>query len=703
MKIKYQFYFLISKTRMPSKKIKKLKNILKKPKKKKSPKLSSEQKSQQWQNNKEEKERNDFINRLSQIIDNDETQKYPIEREIDQFIRQGIGNIRVNLYKLKYIDLHDYINNYDPKKYNVEEYLNIFIRNELDDLSESSLYKIGYHDGYFENNPIDKNNEDYMIGYNDGVDEKEGENKLDKKGLQLTEQEKRDNTLKIGYIDGFYGNDKRTDEIYQKEYDDGYEKGEQEKNKVKKVLISRNKRSRTPQKKRKIKKYDIIPQQKREQIHYKDPKIKMMKIPITKSISDYINMDIKNIPENIINLLRNTMREIISNQINKAENRLLTEQEKIDNTFKIGYNDGFYGNIEKTREKYQDEYNNGYEKGKMDRNSDSEYNENLIPISHNYSSNSLFIKELEENFYNKNDNLESYISNIVDLLIYLDNSILNSYTKILAKKIMYNLYIPEELVNLTIEHKFPEIYDNKNVDEKTKMEIKKQLDNIKKYDYNVIINKLDNVLNPTQTRRVIGGEPFINIKLFESVKPYIRDNCENSNDIEDYKLVKYEENGKTYCFDIFQLFEKFNNKNIINEYTKKNFNDEFVELIKEKYKRSKLFLPVKKRISTDKKSVKKIEYTPNFLNQIFNNLDLDMNLFLDKKNDIIIPKERFNSSTQKIDEYICSFCNKNVVGKCKKTIIYHYNTPKTIHFCEKDCMEKYTKWPNPYKKKKNVK
>lgn len=179
---------------------------------------------------------------------------------------------------------------------------------------------------------------------------------------------------------------------------------------------------------------------------------------------------------------------------------------------------------------------------------------------------------------NINLTTEKYAQKIGEIIVFID--INNVCDNIFEKRLLKKYYNVEQLFNLTVEDKIPEILCN---DDKYASKVLEYMENklnefVYKFGENIFITSKDN-LNYQRKKFEFIYNNMEEIK-YESVQKF----CNNSrNDVED--LIIYKENEYNTCINIKDILKHiYNNKKY--DYFPKNISSQFYEKMKKIYSKS---------------------------------------------------------------------------------------------------------------------
>jgi len=203
----------------------------------------------------------------------------------------------------------------------------------------------------------------------------------------------------------------------------------------------------------------------------------------------------------------------------------------------------------------------------------------LAPEVYDYSVNSSYIQKAIEIMKENSTTSNEFITNLADLLYYIEEP----HAIVFKEKIVREYYLPEVLVSLSPTEKYPEALVNQNqefVDKNFNLiqrMLEKNKEQLSKKYYNIMFpqNKIKQIetLYSGITDKIIVGS--------------IKSNCDNKNksniqNAEDYQVIYYKEDDKTYCLLIDDLLNQIENvagdfEAVTNPETGNTMNQEFLE------------------------------------------------------------------------------------------------------------------------------
>ena len=308
-----------------------------------------------------------------------------------------------------------------------------------------------------------------------------------------------------------------------------------------------------------------------------------------------------------------------------------------------------------------------------------------------------------------------------NLLVYLDIP----EAKIFRKNIEIEYYLPDVLASLSPEEKFPEVYDDANIDERIINQLTSDVNNKISKLVNEMSRQIYRAEDPTRRVRTIPqtsfGQKIIKIKTQKRLSACAnKDRVQNASPEE---IIYYKEDDKIYCFTIDELYEQFINGDITNPETGNQFNIKFVERFDQLYNKqlaSDGFLTnyFQQKYGFDMKELvdekEKDDTIERFRPKIAPNLweivgddiaELEDQLSNEKPEDgDEIDEEREEErrdaevdkgtrETRDIDqEDACVYCTTHISDDSIKTLVKHGDESRIIKFCSFKCFEDKNDW-----------
>ena len=167
---------------------------------------------------------------------------------------------------------------------------------------------------------------------------------------------------------------------------------------------------------------------------------------------------------------------------------------------------------------------------------------------------------------------EDLYREVASVIVYLNIS----DAEIFKKRVKAEYYLPDILMILSPQDKFPEVFDSEHgVSEQTKNNIVSYVMTLSSRTIHDMADFQYRSTNPTLTRpwNPINTPEIERIKYDESVCVNLPDvkNCQRENIV-----FSTDDNGQTFCFDIDKLADQFNSRNFINPKTGNRFSKDFI-------------------------------------------------------------------------------------------------------------------------------
>ena len=181
-------------------------------------------------------------------------------------------------------------------------------------------------------------------------------------------------------------------------------------------------------------------------------------------------------------------------------------------------------------------------------------------LSSKYLESSEYIKKAINTIYNSNENVRGFIEQLGNLIVYFNKNISSIANNIFLKRVVAGYYLPDILVNLSPEDKLPEIFLNKYTSLKEKDNVAFVINSNVNIFCENFVKYIYNIRNPHNHVR-FGGNRYL--------AEYTRDknNCLNykkiftipNNELFYYHVLNGKHTGKTICYKISDLYERFEN------------------------------------------------------------------------------------------------------------------------------------------------
>ena len=237
----------------------------------------------------------------------------------------------------------------------------------------------------------------------------------------------------------------------------------------------------------------------------------------------------------------------------------------------------------------------------------------IAPDIYDYSVNSAYIQKAIDTIKEQTETSKQFIDMLANTVFYLEES--NAI--IFKERIIREYYLPEILVTLSPSEKYPEALENQKqefVDKNYKLMrriIDKISENLANQYYNIMfpsnkIKQIETLYSGITDKIIIGS---------------IKGNCGNNKKTKDsiekaenYEIVYYEENGKTYCLLIDDLLNQISNVNdfsdVKNPETGKIIREDFIKRFVALYDNTIKDKGYEERIIEEEKEPEKQEEIP---------------------------------------------------------------------------------------------
>lgn len=290
--------------------------------------------------------------------------------------------------------------------------------------------------------------------------------------------------------------------------------------------------------------------------------------------------------------------------------------------------------------------------------------------------------------YYNHSTVESYFSAIVGITVFLD-SMNDSIFKQRVKSLMYQ---PETLVELSINEKLSEVFDNPNISQEKKNEAERYIDTIIKRQVNDLIKQIVQLRRPGLYKNQKKYTP--GIITLPGLDTSNGPDCVKellARDVDRVNIVYYTDiDGKTYCFDANELKYRFRfYDDYINVETGKEFPIDFrnkvLHLVGDKYIDP---LPNEDLPITETPPEKEVEIlAPGLLEKILD----DIRRMETKITEEAIQEEIEDDS--EVIENICGYCKEHIEQNTGiKTMINRNNSYELVNFCNEKCFEDIEEW-----------
>lgn len=304
---------------------------------------------------------------------------------------------------------------------------------------------------------------------------------------------------------------------------------------------------------------------------------------------------------------------------------------------------------------------------------DIDHNHNARKICLHYLSiyldtepNDDYTLRIENGLYESVSSLtvKEYFYIASSILIFLDQSLLRPYASIFNKRVSSKVYIPENIVKIPLEEKFPEAFMNIHVSQESVDSIKQSInrlliDNVYRLGYDLLKSEKNTMRVRTFT--------LVPTKVLLPELPLL-DECIPGLDV--WETIKYNDQyGHKHCFPIHQIVNRIydNNFNIPGT-DSEQFPSEFIEEIKNMYINPEIRIPiVEQDINVNKYSSK---YN---VQEIFSAIESEISDLESKMKDL--------SETYK--DKVCNYCKKYIQ---KNGISSIDQNSEVVSFCNTTCM-----------------
>lgn len=305
-----------------------------------------------------------------------------------------------------------------------------------------------------------------------------------------------------------------------------------------------------------------------------------------------------------------------------------------------------------------------------------------------YISDPNYIAKIEESIFSKHKDVDKYLNAISGIVVFM-----RDWNKSVFKERVRSLYYqPEVLADLSLEEKLPEVFENTNITDLQQQHTEQQINEMIRQD-------TDNILRVIIRTRFPGRAPTrptfaipVQLPVRTNMTPICVDDMKRLG-IPDVNIIYYTDiDKKTYCFDVFELKNEFENGNFINQYTGNKFSDEFISKV---FRFDPYTVSISETNDDEKPlSLTKIPMTilaPDFLQKVIDDIERMENNMVNDAKDKILEAEISGKSYDTSE--ICEYCHKYVNnGKGYKTIIRRDNEYELVRFCNTKCFEGVEEW-----------
>jgi hypothetical protein len=187
-----------------------------------------------------------------------------------------------------------------------------------------------------------------------------------------------------------------------------------------------------------------------------------------------------------------------------------------------------------------------------------------------------YVYEAVQRMYKESVDTKDLFVRLANITLFLQNK-----NSLFADRVRDGVYIPAVLVSLSVEDKFPEIFDDPTSDKSSaKRFIEKQIESIVKQFGELLYKRqkpTDNV--PTEPKAAI-------LSSFNATARPWKSACENKLDdnVKNSEVVYYQEDGKVYCLLIRDVYKQIKNgEEPLNPLTQNPLDDTFLQKFKQLY------------------------------------------------------------------------------------------------------------------------
>jgi hypothetical protein len=174
-----------------------------------------------------------------------------------------------------------------------------------------------------------------------------------------------------------------------------------------------------------------------------------------------------------------------------------------------------------------------------------------------------------------------------DILVFVDKVHFGRYAHRFVKKMTRKMYNPESLPGLSYTEKFPEAFANIHISAANTT-----------YIYDLIVQSRSEITEALGARLTQLIDPTIRVRGADAVRPPVvnipalESSCNVPGFSEDWELVTYTYSGKTYCYPISALLDKFISRDYSNPDTGIDFDQTFVTHIVNTYQPVAVAIPL---------------------------------------------------------------------------------------------------------------
>lgn len=291
---------------------------------------------------------------------------------------------------------------------------------------------------------------------------------------------------------------------------------------------------------------------------------------------------------------------------------------------------------------------------------------NYLSIYLNLEINDDYLIKIEKGIYNVSASLtlKDYFYIASSLLIFLDQSLLKPYASVFNKRVADKVYVPENIVKLPLEEKFPEAFMNIHVSQESVDFVKQAIQRILIDNVYKLGSDLLKTQNDTMRVRTYNVVPTA-VSLPDL--PQL-DGCVPGLDV--WETIRYKDMyGHEHCFPIHQLVNRIYDNNLIVPGTEtEEFSSDFVEKVKNMYINQEVRIPIVEQEETGDKHVSKYD-----VQAIFSAIESEISDLESKIKDL--------SETYK--DKVCNYCKKYIQ---KNGISSIDKNSEVVAFCSTTCM-----------------
>lgn len=289
-----------------------------------------------------------------------------------------------------------------------------------------------------------------------------------------------------------------------------------------------------------------------------------------------------------------------------------------------------------------------------------------LSIYLNLEMNDDYLIRIEKGIYDASVSLtlKDYFYIASSLLIFLDQSLLKPYASVFNKRISGKVYVPENIVKLPLEEKFPEAFMNIHVSQESVDFIKQTIqriliDNVYRLGSDLL--KSENDTMRVRTYNVVPTAVAL------PVLPQL-DECSPGLDV--WETIRYKDMyGHEHCFPIHQLINRIYDNNFVIPGTEsEEFTSDFVEKIKNVYINQEVRIPIVEQEEGGVKNSGKYD-----IQAIFAAIETEIS-------DL---ESRIKDLSETYKDKVCNYCKKYIQ---KNGISSIDKNSDVVSFCNTTCM-----------------